>query len=115
MMFVRLLPVILSGILIGAHLLRGGHLLPVAAVLVMVVLLQVRERWVPRLAQVLLALATLEWIRTAVGLAQERIAEREPWLRMAIILGAVATVTALSALVFRQAAVRRWYGLDTRG
>jgi hypothetical protein len=112
MMFLRLLPVVLSGILIAAHLLRGGHLLLVAVVLVMLVLLQVRERWVARAAQVMLALAALVWIRTAVALTQERIASHEPWGRMVVILGAVAAVTALSMLAFRQAAVRRWYGLD---
>jgi hypothetical protein len=40
-----------------------------------------------------------------------RAAAGAPYLRMALILGAVALFTLLAALVFRNARVRRFYGL----
>ena len=110
MMLVRLLPVILSAMLIAAHVVRRGHLFLAVGVLAMLPLLQVRRRWVPRVAQVVLLLATLEWLRTALVLAGERVSLGQPWVRMAVILGTVALVTAASALVFRRRAVRDWYG-----
>ncbi len=55
--------------------------------------LLVRRPWVPRLFQVVLVLGALEWVR------------------MAVILGMVAALTASSALVFRSRAVKERYEL----
>jgi len=108
-MVLRLFPVILSAVLMAAHLSRHGSLLLALLVLCAPLLLLVRRAWVPVCMQVLLALAALEWVRTGVALGRERLARGEPWLRMAIILVAVAGVTALSTLVFRLPAVRNRY------
>jgi hypothetical protein len=104
MMVVRLLPVLLT-----AHFSRHDMpaLIPVA--LLFPALLLVRRPWVPRVVQVILALAALEWIRTAMSLGRARLTAGEPWVRMALILGAVALVTAASALVLRLPAVRARY------
>ncbi len=109
MMVVRLLPVLLSAVLLAAHFSRHDMpaLIPVA--LLFPALLLVRRPWVPRVVQVILALAALEWIRTAMSLGRARLAAGEPWVRMALILGAVALVTAASALVLRLPAVRARY------
>jgi hypothetical protein len=109
MMVVRLLPVLLSAVLLAAHFSRHAvpALIPVA--LLFPALLLVRRPWVPRVVQVVLVLAAVEWVRTAVALGSARRATGEPWVRMAVILGAVALVTALSALVFRLPAVRERY------
>jgi len=108
-MVVRLLPVLLSAVLLAAHFSRHDMpaLIPVA--LLFPALLLVRRPWVPRVVQVILALAALEWIRTAMSLGRARLAAGEPWVRMALILGAVALVTAASALVLRLPAVRVRY------
>ena len=101
MNFLRLLPVILSFLLLGAHFYRAG-LLPLTLLCVAVLfLLLLRKSWVPLLFQVLLMLGALEWLRTLFTFAQMRIAFGEPWTRLAIILGAVAIFTALSGLVFK--------------
>ena len=106
MMFLRLLPVLLSAILMAAHLSRHGAPLLALVALVLPAVLLVRRPWVPRVMQVALVLAALEWVRTGVALGRERLALGEPWARMAVILIAVATVTAASALIFRLRAVR---------
>lgn len=106
----RLLPVILSFLLLGAHFYRAGY--PVLAGLStgVLALLFYRSHWVPRLFQGLLILASLEWLRSLYYIAAMRIAWDQPWTRLAVILGAVALFTALSGLVFRSAGVRTCYG-----
>jgi len=105
----RLVPVILSFLLLGAHFYRSGLAIGAGICLVMPVLLLVRDSWVPRLMQLLLLLGALEWLRTLFVIANMRIAYEQPWIRMAVILGAVALFTALSGLVFRSKALRKRY------
>ncbi len=51
-----------------------------------------------------------EWLWTAALLAQQRLALGQPWLRMALILGAVALLTLGAALVFRSAGLQARFG-----
>lgn len=105
----RLLPVILSFLLLGAHFYRAG-LVPLTALCVAgLFLLLIRKAWVPRLFQVLLVLGALEWLRSLYFLAAMRIAWGEPWTRLALILGGVALFTALSGLVFKNKKLRAFY------
>jgi len=97
----RLLPAILSCLLLGAHFYRAGLPLLMVFCAAAPLLLLLRRPWVPRLFQALLALGALEWLRTLYLFAAEREAFGQPWTRLAVILGAVALFTALSALVFR--------------
>jgi len=105
----RLVPVILSFLLLGAHVSRSGRPVGAGFCIDMPLLLLVRGSWVPRLIQILLLLGALEWLRTLFVIANMRIAYDQPWVRMAIILGAVALFTALSGLVFRSKALRKRY------
>jgi hypothetical protein len=69
-----------------------------------------RHAWVPRVLQLALLAGAAEWAWTAALLAQQRLALGQPWLRMALILGAVALLTLSAALVFRSAGLRARYG-----
>ncbi len=105
----RLLPVVLSLVLLAAHFYRAG-LLPVAVIcLGLLPLLFVRKSWVPRFFQVLLLLGALEWLHALYNFAAMRIAWDQPWTRLALILCAVALFTALSGLVFRTSKLRSFY------
>ena len=105
----KLLPVVLSFLLLGAHFYRAG-LVPLTVLCVAVLfLLFLRKRSVPRLFQILLVLGAFEWLRTLYVFAAMRIAWDQPWGRLALILGGVALFTALSALVFRNGKLRRYY------
>ena len=110
MNILRLLPVILSFLLLGAHFYRAGHVVLTGLCVAVLFLLFLRKHWVPLLFQVLLALAALEWLRSLYFLAAMRIAWNEPWTRLAVILGAVALFTLLSGLVFRNRKLRSFYG-----
>jgi hypothetical protein len=105
----KLLPAILSFLLLAAHFYRAG-LVPLSALCIALpFLLFLRQAWIPRLFQVLLALGALEWLRALYGFAAMRIAFGEPWTRLAIILGMVALFTGLSGLVFRSKKLREYF------
>lgn len=111
MNFLRLLPVILSLLLVGAHFSRHNMSFLIIVPLILLGLLFLREGWVARLIQWVLVLASLEWLRTAVILALQRQDQGMPWARSAVILGAVCLFTLASALVFRSAGLRERYRL----
>ena len=113
MNFLRLLPVLISFLLLGAHFLRAGHVFIVSVLLLIFLLLIIRKSWVPRVIQLTLLLGAVEWLRTLVSIAQIRHDFGMPWARMAVILGAVALFTLLSGLVFRSRALRDRYSPPT--
>ncbi len=95
--------------LLAAHFYRAGNG-PLAVLSVaLLALLALRRPWVPKLMQLALLAAAAEWLWTAALLAQQRLALGQPWLRMALILGAVALLTLAAAAVFRHAGVRARY------
>ena len=94
----RSLPLLLSAVLMAAHFLRTGGLVPAGLSLCAPLLLLVPGTWPRRVLQGLLLLGALEWVRTAWVLASFRLAGGEPVGRMLLILGGVALFTALSAL-----------------
>jgi hypothetical protein len=106
---VRLIPVILGFLLLGAHFYRAG-LVPLTGLSVAFpLLLFIRKSWIPRLFQAVLLAGALEWLRSLYFFAAMRIAWDQPWTRLAVILGAVALLTALSGLVFNNKNLRRYY------
>ncbi|MFP5212374.1 MAG: hypothetical protein ACLGPL_03240 [Acidobacteriota bacterium] len=109
MVFVLLLPVIVSALVLGAHFFRSGNDVLMAASLAVVPLLVLKKRWIVRAVQVVLVLGAIEWIRTLTELAMERRSMGEDWVRMALILGAVALFTAGSALAFRSTVLKKRY------
>ena len=111
MNLIKLLPVILSFLLLAAHFYRAGQVLPASISLALPFLLFLKETWVVRAIQAALLLGSLEWLRTLYSFAQQRIAFEQPWTRLAIILGSVALFTALSALVFQSQLLRQRYKL----
>lgn len=107
----RLLPVILSMLLLGAHFYRAG-LLPFAAGSVLSLgLLFIRHPRAVWLMQLLLVAGAAEWLRTAAHFIQARQAMGQPWIRLAVILGLVALFTLGSALVFRNRQLGRRFQL----
>ena len=92
--------------LLGAHFYRASAWPLMLLCVLLVALLAWPRAWVARLVQWALVLGAAEWLWTAFLLVQQRLALGQPWLRLSLILGAVAAFTAASALVFRNAALR---------
>ena len=98
----KLIPVVLCFLVLGAHASRSGLALPVAiAIAALPLLLLVRRSWAPRLLQAALLVGAAEWVRAILGHVAVRRAQGVSYLRMVLILAAVALVTALSALAPR--------------
>lgn len=105
----------LALLLLAAHLVHAGWLPLAGIALLLIGLLFVRRPWAARVVQAVLAIATIEWIRTAYSLSQLRLEHGRPYLRLLLILGAVALVTALAAAAFQHPALRRRFGLPGLG
>lgn len=115
MNLLRLLPVILSMLVLTAHFYRAGQLLLAGGALLALGLLSIRRPLAARLLQGLLMAGAAEWLATAVGLVMFRQAQGLPWLRLAMILGLVALCTLLSALVFQTNGLKSRYRLGKTG
>ena len=109
MNFFKLIPVTISFLLLGAHFYRA-KLLPFAIILlIFMFFLFIREKWVARLSQAVLVIGAFEWVRTLLSLVEIRQTMGLPWTRLAVILGAVALFTGLSALVFQCRSLKNRY------
>ena len=101
----------LSLVLLGAHFYRAPSWPLVLACAALVLLLAWPRAWAARCVQLALLAGTLEWLWTGLLLVQERMALAQPWVRLALILGVVALLTAASALVFRHPRLRARFRL----
>ena len=109
-MAIRIVPLILSALLMAAHFLREGHLTLVGVSLLAPALLFVRRRWSLVSVQVLAYVGAGIWVYTASVLVGQRMAAGMPWIRMGLILGGVALFTAVSGLLLNGRLVRECYG-----
>jgi hypothetical protein len=105
----------LALLLLAAHLMHAGWLPLAGLALLLIGLLFVRRPWAARAVQVVLAIAAIEWVLTAYGLAQLRLGHGQPYLRLVLILGSVALFTALAVAAFQHPALRTRFGLPGVG
>lgn len=112
MNLLRLAPVVVAALVLGAHFYRASIDAGVALSIALLGLVLVRKPWAARVVQAGLVLGALEWLRTLAAFAGVRLATGQPYMRMVLILGAVALLTALAALVFESRALRVRYGLS---
>ena len=105
MFVLRRLPALLALLMLGALSLRLGlhFLVAVPLTLAALVLLFVPKAAIQASLALLLGAGTLAWAGTAWMRVQERLALGAPWLRMALILAAVALFTAWAAWLLRGA------------
>ncbi|MDP3541553.1 MAG: hypothetical protein Q8T11_03700 [Elusimicrobiota bacterium] len=97
-------------VILAAHFLRMGAMTGVVVCLALpIVAVLTRARWALRALQAVLLLGSVSWIVTAWHIGAARQAAGEPWLRMAVILGTVAALSALAAgLLSRRSVLARF-------
>jgi hypothetical protein len=100
---------VLASLLLAAHFFRQGNLPLVALCLLTPLLFIVRRPWSLAALQVSAYFASAIWLVTAVRLVQERIAIGRPWAIAAIILGAVACLTATAGALLNSRAIKGKY------
>ena len=101
--------VVTALILLAAHAYRAGIPLISIAILALAGLVFVRRPWAAMMLQWTLALGALEWLRTLVLLSLERSATDRPYLRLVLILGIVAALTALAAAALRGETAAKYF------
>ena len=109
MVFVLLLPAIVSVLCFCAHLVFNGFMGFVPLVLLLLPLLFVKHGLVARFFQLLLLFIALQWIVVAFFTASKRIEAGTPWLRSAIIFAAVAGFAVFSAALFEAQRLQQRY------
>ena len=97
MRILRTIPAVLSGLVLGAHFLRGGNVLLVGACLAVALLALVPRSAARTVVRVALLLGVVEWLRTAYRLTEMRMALGESYGRMLVILLGVAAFAAWAA------------------
>ncbi len=108
-MFRRIIPFILSAIVIAAHFLRFANLPLMALSLLIPFLLLIKKRWALLTVQALTVAGGLFWIKVAIDNLWLRLAVGEPWVRMVAILLAVSAFTMWSAWLLSRPAVAEKY------
>ena len=111
MNFIKLLPVIISIAFLSAHYYRAGFLPLVIIISLSLLVLLVRQSWAVRVIQVELFIGGIEWIRTVYNLVMARQSMDMPWVRLALILGAVSLVSFCSICIFRAGSLKTRYRL----
>jgi hypothetical protein len=101
----------LAGLLLAAHFYRAGSWLFAAVAVAFIGLLAVPRNWAARAVQIALIVGALEWLRTLAAFAAARVAAGQPYLRLTLILLAVAALTAASAAVFHHPRLRQRFHL----
>jgi len=107
----RLILPFLALLLLAAHFYRADWMPLAVLSAALTLLLAVPRPWAARTLQVALVLGALEWLRTLAAFAAMRVAVGQPYLRLALILGAVAAFTLLAAWVFQHRALRSRFRL----
>ena len=98
-MFLRILPMIVSCLLLGAHYLRAMNVWVAVGCVLIPWFLLIKARWSLIVVRVFLYIGVVIWIDTTMRIYQKRVLLGMPWLRSVIIIGAVTLFTLLSGLI----------------
>ncbi len=112
MIILKLSPVIISLLILGAHFYRASLFPFLLYSIILSFLLYKKNNWVARSIQLFLIIGSMEWIRTLIVFIDTRITIGQSWTRLAVILGSVALFTGLSALIFQIRTVKKAYQLE---
>ncbi|MBD3223168.1 MAG: hypothetical protein GF313_00450 [Caldithrix sp.] len=112
-MFIRLLPVILSALLIAAHLMRYYGLEIALIPIVLLITLFIRHPLIRRGWQILMLISTIIWIDTTVELIHFRLVAQQPYLRLAVIMIAVILFTIFSGVMLENKRIQTFYARQT--
>ena len=108
-MVLRIIPVVLAFLMLGAHFLREGNAPLVLVCFFVPFLLLFRKRWALAGVRLLTFLGVIVWLQSTIVLVQQRWAMGAPWGRMLLIMTAVAAFTLLAAYLLSSETVRKNY------
>ncbi len=100
---------VLASVLLAAHFSRVQNDWMALFCLILPAILLIKKGWALRIFQLYLCIGGFVWIERTLYLRQVRIAAGSPWVRLAIILGAVALFTFFVALLMERRKIRAFY------
>lgn len=101
--------VILCFVLLAAHFFRYGWVLLAVTSLVFPFFLLIRKPWVAIIIQLALLLGAIEWGRTLMITVQYRMDYDMPWIRMAVIIGAIVLINIYTAVVMQSSSLKKMF------
>ncbi len=108
-MFLKIIPLILASLLLGAHFLRGNSTILVGVSVLAPLLLLIKKRWILLLVQGLAYVGALVWVHTTFVLVQQRMMVGAPWLRMFLILSGVTALTLYAGYLLNSDVIKQHY------
>ncbi|MEN8154125.1 MAG: 4Fe-4S dicluster domain-containing protein [Acidobacteriota bacterium] len=108
----RLILIGISIVLQAAHWSRKGIDLLAITILLFLVFLFFKKRWMLNVTGIMLFAGSLEWINTGIKLAQLRMRLGLPFTRLVIILAVVAIFTGWTAYLARSKKLRERFDQD---
>lgn len=109
MIIVRLLPLIFAHLLFAAHIMRSYGLFWALIVLSLLFTLFIHRDWIILMWQLIMALVTVEWIRTSIVIIKLRLAVEMPYTRLSIIMGAVILFNLFMIYLIQRPGIRKFY------
>ncbi len=108
-MVLRIIPLILASLLLGAHFLRGSSIILVGVSILAPLLLLIKKRWILLLVQGLAYAGALVWVHTTFVLVQQRMMVGAPWFRMFLILAGVTAFTLYAGYLLNSDVIKQHY------
>ncbi len=108
-MIVRISLFTIAALLLAAHFLRQGAIVPTVVCLLVPLLFFWRRRWSLILLQVAAYLSAGVWVVATVLIVQQRLALGRPWGTAALILGAVIVLTVAAGVLLNSRSIREKY------
>jgi hypothetical protein len=108
-MFVRVIPLLLTSLLLAAHFLRDGNLVLTLICVLIPLLLLIKKRWSWLVVQLFAYVGAVIWLYTTVAMVQQRIFWGMPWVRLVMILGGVALFTAWAGFLLNSSRIKEIY------
>ena len=112
MIVLRLLPVMFADLIFAAHYSRAGHDWLAILILILPLSFFIRKTFIVRAWQIIMAFSALVWLKVTFDMVQIRISMETPWLRLVLILGAIALFSAFCAWWLENKKIKAFYGFD---
>ena len=113
-MILRIILLILTYLLLGAHFLREGEMILALSCLFIPFLLFIKRKWSIKVIQIFTYGGVLVWIKTLFVLINSRMDMGQPWIRMTIILFAVMLFTLISGFLLNSKVIKDKYFSSNR-
>ena len=108
-MILRISLLAVVALLLAAHFLRQGSLVPTALCALTPLLFAIRRRWSLIVLQVFAYFCAGIWITTLTALIQERLATQRPWIAALVILTAVTLLSLLAGVLLNSRVAKDRY------